>query len=399
MFVLASMDLFLMSDYWGVTIKFETTLILTLGVLSFFLAAIVADKIKLKKIKSREVTVDIEEISNTRFIIYVCVYLFTLSAIVLYRVRTAGLGFVVGSIMSSYSSSIDLDELITLPIALKLISLLCVSMTYVYAYLFSVYWSRWKKVSKKLLVMLIVCAFFLLITQKRGTFIMFAINLFCQMLLQSKVLKAKRLSGKLYLYIAIGTVALMLSFNSIASLMGRSFGEDNAIALFSVYLGGPILNLNAVVDKMPTGSNMPLSETFLGLYQAIYKNTGVEAFNLETTRIFRSSMSHATGNVYTTFYDFYYDGGIVGVIVLTAIMSYVACRIYKKIKIGNPQNKVFESVLYAYVFTLVWRSFFANAFYDWIQLSTLETLVVWFAASYTLRGRLKWKSGKITIKK
>lgn len=389
MFVLAALDLFLMSDYWNVVIKTETIFIITVGVFVFFVSAVLAEKIRVisKTITSRY---DVKsDISISRFWIYIIIYITTLVMTMLYRIKSVGLSYAVGSMLSQYSDAVSLDELTNLPLPLKLMGLICVSMTYVYAYLFADYWAKNKKINYKLFLLLTISSVYLLICQKRGTFVMFMVFLFAQLLLQTKIFKARKISKKIYLYTIIGAIVIMLSFNSIASIMGRTFGEDNQFALLSVYFGGPILNLNAAVTNMPRAhTTLPLSETFHGLYTAIYKYTRIETLNYSTSYIFRSSAGHATGNVYTTFYDFYHDAGIAGVVILTAIMSFVACRIYKKIKLCNYNNTMFFSVLYGYIFVLVWRSFFANSFYEWIQFSTFEMLLVWFIASYTISGKI-----------
>lgn len=400
MFVLASLDLFLMSDYWNVVVRTETIFIITLGILVFFVFAVIAQKIRIRN-KFITCQYDVKsDISISRFWIYTVIYLTTLVMTVFYRIKSVGLSYAIGNIMTQYSNAVSLDELTNLPVFLKIMGLLCVSMAFVYAYLFVDYWAKNKKINHKLFFLLVISSIYLLICQKRGTFVMFMIFLFAQLLLQTKRFRAKKINRKIYIYVTASATVLLLSFNSIASLMGRTFGEDNPFALLSVYLGGPILNLNAVLNNMPEPyTTLPLSETFHGLYTAIYKYTGVKQFNYSTSNFFRSAAGHATGNVYTTFYDFYHDAGIVGVIILTAVMSFVACRIYRKIKTNNYKNILFYSVLYGYIFVLVWRSFFANSFYEWIQFSTLEMLLIWLIASYTLSGKVNLKKARIIIRR
>lgn len=87
------------------------------------------------------------------------------------------------------------------------------------------------------------------------------------------------------------------------------------------------------------------------------------------------------GNVATVFYDFYHDGGIWGVIILTAIMATISQLLYKRIKRQKYRNRMFSTIVYSYVYWLVVRSFFANSFFDWFTLSTIHSLLLWWLYS------------------
>ena len=97
-----------------------------------------------------------------------------------------------------------------------------------------------------------------------------------------------------------------------------------AMEYFSIYLGAPILNLNTSIEKGGFSHPVFLSETFHSLYKSIGKNFKIKSFIYDTDRIFLTSANGLrVGNVDTVFYDFFHDGGIVGVMVLTMIMAFI----------------------------------------------------------------------------
>ena len=96
---------------------------------------------------------------------------------------------------------------------------------------------------------------------------------------------------------------------------------------------------------------------------SIGENLNISRFIYMSDRIFWSSVNgKRVGNVATVFYDFYHDGGIWGVIILTAIMATISQLLYKRIKRQKYRNRMFSTIVYSYVYWLVVRSLFANSF-------------------------------------
>ena len=112
-----------------------------------------------------------------------------------------------------------------------------------------------------------------------------------------------------------------------------------------------------------------------------------------------------TGNVYTTFYQFYYDFGYDGIVPLMAIIAlYFSCA-YRKIY----NNKPFTIIIYAYLFNDLIMLIFSDRFYETVaSIGFVKHLLVTFilykvlidkgvALEYRHGIKLKFKRQKKTV--
>ncbi|HFI0078032.1 TPA: O-antigen polymerase, partial [Streptococcus suis] len=105
------------------------------------------------------------------------------------------------------------------------------------------------------------------------------------------------------------------------------------------------------------------------------------------------------GNVYTTFYQFLYDFGYIGVFVLTAIISIYYTTSYRYVKKQAPALSLKMNLfIYAYLFNDLIMLIFSNRFYETVlNINTIKT----FIAVYLIKGLLfdnGFYLGKIKIK-
>ncbi|MCT4391361.1 oligosaccharide repeat unit polymerase [Lactobacillus delbrueckii] len=70
-----------------------------------------------------------------------------------------------------------------------------------------------------------------------------------------------------------------------------------------------------------------------------------------------------TGNVYTTFYQFYYDFGYSGIIPLVSGIAIFFSWLYYRIKKGI-NSHVLGTIVYAYLFNDLIMLIFSNRFYE-----------------------------------
>ena len=106
--------------------------------------------------------------------------------------------------------------------------------------------------------------------------------------------------------------------------------------------------LSVLVDELNTKFDVGILET---------KYSTIDMFN--TFGIFN------LGNVLTTFYNFFQDGGYFGVCMFTLLMSLFASLVYSNVKkVKNPIHTNVIDVLYAKIAFSLLMCFFANRFYN-----------------------------------
>lgn len=219
---------------------------------------------------------------------------------------------------------------------------------------------------------------------------MYIVSLLYLILLVANNGKNIKITRKVYIVTVILGGILIAVFPTLGTLFGRTTVVTNSFEYISIYLGAPLLNLDYALKHGGVSNNLPLAYTFRMFYDFLYRYTGNSDYYIESPNEFIYANRHTTGNVYTTFSDFYYDGQVFAVIGMTFVMAYITQSMYTKIKKDNVKNSIFYYVLYSYIYGLIFRSFFANSFYAAIQPSIIEIIIIWWFFAYFIKKiRLK----------
>ena len=387
-FVVASLDLFLMKDFWQVDIQWITFFVITVGTGVFTLTTYIIEnskvsfrRIYLLKIKYTNDFV----VSNFYLNAFIIVYFSFILCTMIYVINSSGFGVTLSTLFSNYLKSIEAGERLNLPFFLSIFSILCSSAGYIWGYLFANNWVKTGKINLRLLLLVGLTCIIGISTGKRGDMVAIIASIAIILIMLLKQNYSKRVSRKIYFTIGIMMALVILSFQKIATVMGRDSYLFSPLEYISIYIGAPILNLNTSILQGKFNHPVFLSETLHSLYSSIGENLSIDEFIYNTDRVFWASPNgKRVGNVATIFYDFYHDGGLVGVILLSMFMALIMQLIYKGLKEEKYKNKTFFSIVYSYMLWLVARSFFANSLYDWITLSTIYTLILWWVYSVIL---------------
>lgn len=385
-FAIAAVDLLMMEDFWNVQLHMNTFVIVATGTIIFTVTSWLVNNsrsvsIRFSNLKIRQ-RINYNDIPTIYLNIIIIIYVFLIVASMVYVVRSNGLAAGLGSLLTNYTESVDIEEGLQLPAFLSILFLLCSRAGYVWCFLFSDCLLKKRKPIVRYFILIFLSCLLGIATGKRGELIALIACLIVCIFVALKKYESKKMNLKVYLFIGILFIIVVLSFQTIATVMGRDSNLFNPIEYFSIYLGAPILNLDTSVSR--GGFNHPtfLSETFHSLYKAIGENFNISNFIYKTDRIFWASANgKRVGNVATVFYDFYHDGGILGVVLLTAMMAAISQSLYKKVRKQRYNNRMFTVIIYSYVYWLVVRSFFANSFFDWFTFSTVYSLLLWWLYS------------------
>ena len=287
-------------------------------------------------------------------------------------------------------------DIIELPTIIKLLRRFSLSLGFVVIYLLlKGYVYSYKNNRKGLLCCFILSMLNSISLGARGEAIQLIVAGVIQYLLLYKAKKGnKSIQAKSIVRILGLLVILLLSFSSVGELMGRNMSFLKFSDYIGVYLSAEIKNLDIFVRQGKVGTSLNNNQTLIYLINLLGKITGDASIVHGLYTPFRYVNGYALGNVSTTFYPFYYDGGIFGVVIYTMVMAWLTQISYQnaiKCKINNRVE--FPVLLYSYVWYAVVFSFFSAKFYEMLLNTVfLWTILFWVIISKFLFSRIKMKS-------
>lgn len=218
-----------------------------------------------------------------------------------------------------------------------------------------------------------ICAYILVLQKKNGS---------------GKIITIK----KLLKYFVI-VFAVLWIFKSGGELIGRNNSNTTLMDYIAKYCGAQIKNLDLFLQ---TDNNH--YETIWGM-QTFYSFWSWKGVALPVRDLaFNYVNGFNLGNVYTTYFDYIYDFGYLGVIVLIPIMACIMQALYEKTRrsIIKPST-MFWFVLFGYEFPNVLFSFFSNEFYIYnLSSNFVQYVIVWILLLFLI---YKIKIPKIVLNK
>ena len=195
---------------------------------------------------------------------------------------------------------------------------------------------------------------------------------------QGKNFKAKKVLVKLAFIMSL----ISLAFIGFVFIVGRTNADldfEYIIMALFIYAGAPIFNLDIYLGNPWQQTQGIFGEiTFIHLINWIGRKFEISSLVYEYDLPFLSYQNYNLGNVYTTFYAFIYDFGLIGVVVLTGIMATICIWLYNKVKEAKiAENNInFIVICYAYLVNSLIMLPFSNMFYETVvNISTLYRFV------------------------
>ncbi|WP_019786361.1 O-antigen polymerase [Streptococcus sobrinus] len=200
--------------------------------------------------------------------------------------------------------------------------------------------------------------------------------------------------------IIVSGVILVTVFLSTMSLFGRA-SSTNIFHYLFVYIGAPLYNLDSFIQtyQLPRPEHYFGSQTFWSFYSWYLPKLHMSTYKLDLPFVNYDS-NYGLGNVYTTFYQFIYDFGFIGVAPLTAIFSWYYTGAYRKIRLLTNPSKVFDYrlIVYAFLFNDLFMLFFSNRFYETVtNFGNVKFLLCVFIMGMILEGK-GFRIGKFNFK-
>lgn len=160
--------------------------------------------------------------------------------------------------------------------------------------------------------------------------------------------------------------------------VGRNLsGYSSLVQYFTIYLGGPVKNLDIFMQSDIIHPDLFGNETFKSLYNI---------FDIPTQDAGLSQYQHIGdywfGNVYTMLAGLYYDFGLVGTLILIAIFAIIFQLVYDLAKSSSSHFFIIYILVYGYLMRGLVFVFFDNLFTTSIlSFGFLMRIVVWLFAT------------------
>lgn len=162
---------------------------------------------------------------------------------------------------------------------------------------------------------------------------------------------------------AIGLI-LLLSFRWTAELMGR-YSDFKLADYIAIYCGAEIKNIDLFLQEAHEPTSIWGGQSFINLVYWLGPIFGIDTAGYKLDLPFRRINGFNLGNVYTTFYPYIYDFGVIGLILLVGLMAFISQWVYERAKRSMIGKKPSISLLvYEYISASIVFSFFSNKFYE-----------------------------------
>lgn len=188
----------------------------------------------------------------------------------------------------------------------------------------------------------------------------------------------KNLSFKITFFMIISTVIIGVLFFSLKGLIGReeTYGEflNNE---FSTYFGAQIKNLDYYLTNEAFHSNYFGYSTLNGIYDFFSSFLKIKIKDNIPSLQFVFINGQSFGNVYTCFYNYYIDDGLLGVISYSFISGLIAQICFNMAK-KNDNKKINEwLILYSLIGCNLIFCFFGSRFYSNIISIGFIRQIIW----------------------
>lgn len=203
-------------------------------------------------------------------------------------------------------------------------------------------------------------------------------------------------SVKIAIKMAIVAVLIVVTFSLMRGLLGRAT-YDPVKVVFG-YMGASLKNFDTFLSHPQKSiSGIWGAMTFTKFINWIGTKFGIESFVYVSDQPFLYFKDFRMGNVYTTYYNFYYDFGFIGCIILIFIIAVYYCYTYRKLKARpHTEKKIdLQIVIYAYLFNDLIMLPFSSRFYETIvNINFIRMLIILEGLLYIINN-IYFKNRKI----
>ncbi|WP_017210832.1 O-antigen polymerase [Clostridium beijerinckii] len=195
-------------------------------------------------------------------------------------------------------------------------------------------------------------------------------------------------------------IAVVVVFSWMRGILGRTTYDP--IKVVFGYIGAPIKNLDTFLTT-PTKSINGIwgAMTFTKFINWLGMKFEIDSWIYNSDQPFLYFLNFRMGNVYTTYYNFYYDFGFAGCIVLISILAAYYCFTYRKLKKIdlNKSTINLRIIVYSYLFNDLIMLPFSSRFYETIVNINFIRLMIIMNVLVFILNNMKFNKNRIMIKR
>ena len=292
--------------------------------------------------------------------------------------KYAGSADSIGSMINLYDQANKFfsKELATVPIPIvyRVSNPLGIAGAHIFLYILINNWIVTHKVDKYcLLSVVLLIIIYTLNGSRTPIFRLITIVLILYYILYFKK-KLKKIDSRFLLKLITIAIITVFMLQAMLYITGRLSlnGKFKLTDFLFVYLGAPIVNLdNWLMNPIKIEeSYVPGVHVFPQIFSIIEKVFHINNLHGGNILTFQNNLDGKfLGNVYTMYYPFMYDFGILGVIPLTSIIAFYYCFTYDRMfkKRISPQKVCLRLFFYSYLFNDLIMSIFSARFFETIM--------------------------------
>lgn len=193
---------------------------------------------------------------------------------------------------------------------------------------------------------------------------------------------------KMAVKIVAVAIAVVVGFSLMRGMLGRTTYDP--IKVVFGYMGASLKNLDTFLNN-PNKSIHGIfgAMTFTKFINWIGSKFNVPNLIYVSDQPFLYFKDYRMGNVYTTYYNFYYDFGILGCIVLVTIMAVFFVFSYKGVKEYDLGSKIINLriITYAYLFNDLIMLPFSSRFYETVvNINFIRLTIITVILTYVINS-------------
>ena len=235
-------------------------------------------------------------------------------------------------VMVGYSSlSKFTTEDVSVPAIVKLMKEIVYASGYVFAFITvnNAFAEGKRKIAPVSILIITLSALISLLNGSRSESIRLLLGIIVLYFTYSYYYASKKKRTKSIFKVLCVFLLLIFSFKMIGNIMGRNNTRTLAATLL-MYMGGPLKNLDLVINSQRLVSELPGQITFAYQYRNLANISGNTSFLYDTSLPFTVIKGIDLGNVYTAIAVYITDFGYVGAFLMLVIMGIITGWLYRK---------------------------------------------------------------------
>lgn len=382
-FLISSIILSTMSDFWNVNLGFDTIMLISLGSFFFLLGSCVCVSITQQRhnsprLNNTEINQKrlqwferIRQITHKKKLVWVFIIfnILSVAAYVYFKLQIAYSYGASGELLYLMAYVSDLEKLMAVQIEINSIVTLCFAICrysgYIWGMLFIDVFFAENKMDKRLLICFAVSLFAWFMTGSRGDGISMILGVIIYGILKNSQYKKFKFRLRTVILCGFLIVAFIFLFDFYARITNRIEDDYDLWEYISIYVGAPLLNLDYMLKHNIEHSSVFGEKTFGGIYKMISSKLGIDIVPKSTyaslASEYRAYRGHTLGNVYTIYRPLLIDFGWIGTLITIFIMGFVCQSLYEEArKIYHKKSISVKTLMYIFLSSSILFSFFSN---------------------------------------